>query len=195
MYNYSSRLSILLSIKIRVNLKLLSVSFILDPPISNSINLEEMDVQQTREPEPPVNNTESTVEQREVSNSEEPMDTAEEEEGKEKEGKEEKQKEVEEEEENKDTENKEKEEEEEDEAVVESNGDLFTLSIVNSYGSQEVKKLEDGDNLLKLTSMCLAKCRLYRTCNLLNFHQLKFLLRFYQTHCQTTAVYKQFLYE
>ncbi len=110
-----------------------------------------MDVQLTREPEPQVNNTVSTGEQREVSNSEEPMDTAEEEEGKEegKEGKEE-------EEGNKDAENNgnEKEDEEEEEGVVESNGDLFTLSIVNSYGSQEVKKLKDDDNLLKLTSEC-----------------------------------------
>ncbi len=32
--------------------------------------------------------------------------------------------------------------------------DLFTLSIVNSYGSQEVKKLKDDNNSLKLTSEC-----------------------------------------
>ena len=30
--------------------------------------------------------------------------------------------------------------------------DLFNLVIVNSDGSQEVQKLKDGDELLKLTS-------------------------------------------
>ena len=30
--------------------------------------------------------------------------------------------------------------------------DLFSLVVVNSYGSQEVQKLKDGDQLLKLTS-------------------------------------------
>ena len=31
-------------------------------------------------------------------------------------------------------------------------GDLFNLVIVNSYGSQEVQKLKDNDEMLKLTS-------------------------------------------
>ena len=30
--------------------------------------------------------------------------------------------------------------------------DLFNLVIVNSYGSQEVQKLKDNDEMLKLTS-------------------------------------------
>ena len=31
-------------------------------------------------------------------------------------------------------------------------GDLFNLVVVNSYGSQEVQKLKDGNQLLRLTS-------------------------------------------
>ncbi len=37
-----------------------------------------------------------------------------------------------------------------EESIV--NGDLFKMIVVNSYGSQEVQRLEDNDKKLKLTS-------------------------------------------
>lgn len=89
-----------------------------------------MDVQPTVEPEPgnsmnddgAQTQTENKQTENESNKTEEPMDTQ------------------------GNDEEKHKEEEEE------KNNDLFKLVVVNSYGSQEVQKLKDGDQLLKLTS-------------------------------------------
>ena len=91
-----------------------------------------MDVQPTVEPEPgnsmnddgAQSQTENKQTENKSNKNEEPMDT---------EG---------------NDEEKHKEEEEEEN----KNNDLFKLVVVNSYGSQEVQKLKDGDQLLKLTS-------------------------------------------
>ena len=106
-----------------------------------------MECQSVREPEPDPQENENgsgTVEsQEDAGNSEEPMETTE---G----NKESSVEKVKPERLDADTGRDNVEQEEEDES--DSDGFLFKLCVVNSYGSQEVQKLKNNEKKLKLTS-------------------------------------------